>query len=137
MKFTINVKNTGPSDASGVEVLDQLPTGYSFVSATPATEYNSSTGVWTLGAITNGSTRTLEVRATVLASGDHTNTAQISKSDQFDPNSIPGNSLASENDQASATPTIAGFSSVSGRVYADVGTTSVQRAILGARAWAL
>ncbi|WP_206412553.1 DUF11 domain-containing protein, partial [Lysobacter enzymogenes] len=45
--FTITLTNNGPSDAAGVNVNDQLPAGYAFVSATPSVgTYNNGTGVW-------------------------------------------------------------------------------------------
>jgi uncharacterized repeat protein (TIGR01451 family) len=44
---------------------------------TPGT-FNSSTGAWTIGTLTNGSTATLTITATVNASGSYANTATIS-----------------------------------------------------------
>jgi uncharacterized repeat protein (TIGR01451 family) len=63
--FTIVVSNGGPSDAIGVNVTDVLPYGLTFVSANPAASYNSSTGVWTVGNLTNGASATLTIVATV------------------------------------------------------------------------
>ena len=54
--FTITVTNDGPSDATGVTVLDQLPSGYTYVSDDGAGAYNSGTGVWTIGSLANGAT---------------------------------------------------------------------------------
>src|SRR5207253_10493098 len=43
--FTITATNAGPSNATGVQITDQLPAGLTFVSATPsAGTYNSGTG---------------------------------------------------------------------------------------------
>jgi hypothetical protein len=73
----VTVQNIGPGDAAGVSVADALPTGYAFVSATPSVgSYNSGTGVWTIGALANGGSATLTITATVLASGNYTNTAR-------------------------------------------------------------
>jgi len=63
--FTIVVSNGGPSDATGVNVTDVLPYGLTFVSADPAASYNNSTGVWTVGNLTNGANATLTIVATV------------------------------------------------------------------------
>jgi uncharacterized repeat protein (TIGR01451 family) len=69
--FTINVTNNGPSDATGVEVTDQLPSGYAFVSSDGT--YDDATGIWTIGDIALGQTSTLNITATVLATGDYVN----------------------------------------------------------------
>ena len=111
--FTLTVTNGGPADATGVTVNDVLPAGVTFVSSTPSQgTYNSATGVWTVGAVNNGATATLAIVATVTTSGAKTNTAEISASNQFDPDSTPANNQSSEDDQASATvtPTVADLS---------------------------
>ncbi|MGB5924481.1 MAG: hypothetical protein WBH01_00040 [Dehalococcoidia bacterium] len=92
--FTIVVSNGGPSDATGVSVTDVLPYGLTFVSANPAASYNSSSGVWTVGNLTNGANATLTIVATVsdLGGSGVTNTA-IASAITIDPNS--GNNAAS------------------------------------------
>ncbi len=103
--FTVTVSNAGPSNASGVTVGDLLPGGYSYVSSIPSQgSYVSGTGVWTVGAINSGSSANIQITATVLASGTYTNTAQVTASDQFDPNSTPNNNDPAEDDQSSITP---------------------------------
>ncbi|MCC5654074.1 DUF11 domain-containing protein [Nostoc sp. XA013] len=76
--FTIAVTNNGPNAATGVVVTDQLPTGFTYVSSTvTAGTYNSGTGIWTIGNIANGVTRTMTVTATVNATGNYTNVATV------------------------------------------------------------
>ncbi|MGB5363678.1 MAG: DUF11 domain-containing protein, partial [Aureibaculum sp.] len=75
--FTIIVSNNGPSDATGVQVTDQLPTGYTFVSDDGAGAYVAGTGIWTLPVITTGNTETLNITATVNAVGNYTNIAEV------------------------------------------------------------
>lgn len=91
--FTITIHNNGPSDATGVELTDQLPASLSFVSATPSQgSYDPISGVWSVGALTAAgptSTATLTITATVVSAGATTNTATVTASDQPDPN--PGN----------------------------------------------
>jgi uncharacterized repeat protein (TIGR01451 family)/gliding motility-associated-like protein len=78
LTFTIVVKNNGIGDATGVKVTDQLPAGYTYVSATvTAGTYNNATGIWTVGTLLNGTTATLTVTATVKATGSYVNTAVI------------------------------------------------------------
>lgn len=92
--FTITVINNGPSDATGVQVTDVLPGSLALVMGTPsAGTYNAGTGVWDIGALTKGSSATLQIVATVLATGSVTNTASRTHEDQTDPN--PGNDSSS------------------------------------------
>ncbi len=91
MDFTIEVSNNGPDDATGVNVLDQLPSGYQFVSVLPSQgTYDSSTGIWDVGTIINTNTATLVISAAPLVSGNYQNTAEITSSNEYDPDSIPG-----------------------------------------------
>ena len=86
VQFTMSVQNLGPSGATGVVVTDLLPSGFSFVSATPpgGTSYDSTSGFWTVGSLANGATSTLMITAAVNPSGDFENTATISSTDQVD-----------------------------------------------------
>lgn len=66
VSFRIAVTNLGPLGATGVNLTDQLPAGFTFVSATPsAGTYNNATGVWTIGALANGATANLILTGTV------------------------------------------------------------------------
>jgi uncharacterized repeat protein (TIGR01451 family) len=73
--FTIVASNISTTNATGVVVTDLLPSGYTYVSDTSGGTYNSSTGVWTIGNITNGASTTLTITATVLTTGAYSNTA--------------------------------------------------------------
>ncbi|KIC00860.1 hypothetical protein OA88_17595, partial [Flavobacterium sp. JRM] len=76
--FLITASNAGPYGATGVKVNDLLPSGYTFVSATPSTgTYNSGTGVWNIGTLANRGNATLTVKATLNAKGDYNNIAKI------------------------------------------------------------
>lgn len=87
--FTIEVVNDGPSDATGVEVSDQLPSGYHYTTSTTTQgAYNPVTGLWTVGTLVNGGTASMTITADVLEPGigvDYTNTATITSSDSTDP----------------------------------------------------
>ncbi|HEY6942292.1 DUF7507 domain-containing protein [Dokdonella sp.] len=101
--FTITATNAGPNAATGVAVNDALPSGLVFVSATPSQGvYDNNTGLWTIGAIGNGASVTLDIVATVLTPGAITNTATKSAGDQFDPNAGNNAGSASINAQPSA-----------------------------------
>ena len=102
--FTLAIDNAGPLDATNVEVTDQLPAGLTLVSATPSQgSYNSNTGVWDVGTVGNNDTATLDVVATTTTPGNVTYTAEVTASDQNDPDSTPGNGIASEDDQDSSS----------------------------------
>jgi uncharacterized repeat protein (TIGR01451 family) len=94
--FTVALSNIGPSAATGVEVTDLLPAGLTLVSARPNQgTYSSGSGLWAVGTVKNRKTATLRVVAIVVSPAPETNTATISRSDQFDPNT--------SNNSASAT----------------------------------
>lgn len=122
--FTITLTNSGPTAASGVAVTDALPAGLSFVNASagPGTSFAGNT--WTVGALANGATAALSITATVTTPGPWANTAQVSASNMPDPDSTPGNGLASEDDQATATVTP--LATVTGHVFQDPNGNGVQ-----------
>jgi len=88
--YTVTLGNNGPDNATNVDVHDTWPTGLTFDGATPSQgSYNSTTGIWTAGAVQAsddaGLEPTLTISATVGYSLTLTNTADIMHSDQFDP----------------------------------------------------
>jgi uncharacterized repeat protein (TIGR01451 family) len=63
--YTVTVTNNGPGDATGVEVVDQLPAGVSYVSDTPSQgTYTQGTGIWAVGNLANGASATLTIQVT-------------------------------------------------------------------------
>src|SRR5207253_845856 len=102
--FTITLSNAGPTDASGITVTDQLPAGLTFISATPSTgTYTSGTGVWAVASLASAANATLQILAKVINSGSITNMAEVTASNQPDPDSTPNNHVSTEDDQASVT----------------------------------
>ena len=101
--YTIGVCNDiGFSTATGIEVTDVLPAGTTYVSSTASQgAYNSGTGVWTVGTLASGASATLNITATADTLGTKTNTAEVTKADQPDVDSTPGNHNPAEDDQAS------------------------------------
>ncbi len=102
--FTIQVSNEGPSAATGVTILDLLPTGYEFVSYTASAGlYDATTGIWELNSSLNaGVAETLDITVKVLPSGNWKNTAEVYTADQQDVDSTPGNGNPNEDDYDSA-----------------------------------
>ena len=102
--YTVTVSNAGPSAATGVAILDQLPAGLAFLSATTSQgSYDNASGLWSVGTLNSGSAATLTISATVNSTGPYGNTAQVSASDQVDPDSSPNNNDPNEDDQATMT----------------------------------
>ncbi|TRX31210.1 DUF11 domain-containing protein, partial [Flavobacterium sp. ZT3R18] len=83
VKFTIKVKNNGPSDATNVKVTENIPTGYAYVSGATATGAWANP-TWTIGNLANGSEVSLDVFAKVNASGNYENRVTV-VGDQNDP----------------------------------------------------
>lgn len=107
--FSIQVTNSGPQEANSVAVTDLLPSGYTYVSYSATTgSYDSSTGIWTVGNMPVSDSYTLQITATVNATGNYTNSAEITTSSQPDPDSTPNNGVTTEDDYAEAatTPTV-------------------------------
>ena len=98
--FMVTLTNSGPSTATGVAVTDLLPTGLTFQSATPSQgTYDNATGLWTVGAVAPGTPQTLQIQARVVSPDAQTNTATITDSDQFDPNTANNTASATETPQ--------------------------------------
>ena len=62
-------------------------------SASTGTTYASGTGLWTIGALASGASIALNLTVTVNAAGSYTNAAQVTASDQTDPDSTPNNGI--------------------------------------------
>lgn len=104
--FLVAVDNAGPGAASGVIVRDALPTGYSYLDSLASTgNFDAATGQWAVGSLGSHGQATLMIRVTVNASGDYDNYAEIAASNQYDPDSTPGDHSTDQDDDGSATPT--------------------------------
>jgi uncharacterized repeat protein (TIGR01451 family)/fimbrial isopeptide formation D2 family protein len=85
--FTVKVTNNGADPATGVAIQDLLPSGLTFVSASPqaGTSYAPASGVWTVNGLAVNASKLLTIVAAVAGPGAFTNVAAVSASDQFDP----------------------------------------------------
>src|SRR5207237_5494686 len=61
--------------------------------------YNSSTGDWSVATLSNSASATLTISATVVSPNAQTNTASVSRADQFDPNSANNSANVTETPQ--------------------------------------
>lgn len=110
--FTITLSNEGPDAATNVSVEDILPNGYSYTTAsinsnaltsgatiTPD-DGSAPTLSWAIDNLPNGESVELTFTAQVLVPGtgvDYVNVAEVTASDQFDPDSEPDNGADSNN----------------------------------------
>ncbi|HLO46470.1 MAG TPA: SdrD B-like domain-containing protein [Leadbetterella sp.] len=105
--FTLTLQNAGPDSAHNVSVVDLIPNGYTNITnISSGGTIVGNTLTWTLTDLSSGETQSLTYQATVLQPAlgiSHRNIAQVSGSDEFDPNSTPNNSLATEDDQDEVT----------------------------------
>ena len=90
--YTIAVSNNGPNDASGVKVTDSQLADFTFVSAS-SDDYDSSSGVWSVGELSNGSSVKLTVTVKIDNAGNYSNSATVS---------LNGNDVNSSNDEATS-----------------------------------
>ncbi|HEY2990293.1 MAG TPA: CARDB domain-containing protein [Candidatus Binatia bacterium] len=80
LTYTLTVTNNGPDGAGGVTAVDPLPSGVTFVSATPSAGTCSGTTTVTcaLGALADGASATVTIVVTTTGVGTVENTATVS-----------------------------------------------------------
>ncbi|MBW6512362.1 MAG: DUF11 domain-containing protein [Desulfuromonadaceae bacterium] len=97
--YTIRATNNGPSNASGIQISDLLPSGVTYVShsAPTGTSYNFDTGLWSAGSLTKDAFKELTITATVNSGTAQTtirNIATRSAASQPDPNNANDSDFA-------------------------------------------
>lgn len=78
--FTITASNNGYSTAQGVQVVESMPNGYSYLSHTvTGGTYNPATKIWDIGSLPVGTTYTLRLRTRVeeRSNGNYENNVLI------------------------------------------------------------
>ncbi|MDY6938802.1 MAG: hypothetical protein SWY16_14150 [Cyanobacteriota bacterium] len=132
VQYTIEVGNTGPANATAVQLTDALPTGVTFISDSATSgDYDENSGVWTVGNVNNGGFQTLTVQATIdaAATGTITNTAAGLTGAETDPNaanntaSVPFTVGSSAGTTDTTAPTAAELVNGEAIVANQVGTT--------------
>lgn len=110
--WRLTLSNSGSSTqaAEGVLVTDVLPPGFVFAAASGEGSYDPATGLWTVGSVPAGESRSIDIAGTVAATVGAviTNTAEITASSAADSDSTPANGSTAEDDYADASVTVAG-----------------------------
>jgi len=94
--FTIAITNFGPSTATNILVLDQLPTALSFDHSSD-TNYNPLSGIWNVGTLNPGEFKSMEIFATVTEAAKmklFTNTASLLSAGGFTDTNAANNSAS-------------------------------------------
>ncbi len=107
VNFTLTLSNSGTSTAHNISVDFKLPQGFGLKSSFASVgNYNSWTGVWTLGALAPGATATVQVEANLNTNNSLTCFAQVTAAQENDVDSSPNNNagtVPSEDDEAAVT----------------------------------
>ncbi|MFK7907425.1 MAG: DUF11 domain-containing protein, partial [Chitinophagales bacterium] len=91
--YSLTLENKGSADATGVSVEVNPPTGLTFISSTASMgTYSDATKTWTVGAVANGETKTLDIVVEVVSiDAPITCFAQVETASPEDVDSTPGN----------------------------------------------
>lgn len=85
--FTITATNIGTTQATGIQVLDALPIGYEYISATTSSGvFDDSTMSWSIPVLEPNQSGTLQINVLVVASTDLLNVAVLNTLNEIDRN---------------------------------------------------
>lgn len=104
VRYTVQLTNNGPDDATNIRLIDRLPDALQFVASASDGLVGSSRLVSaSVAGLQPGDKQVFLFDATVTAPGQIENAAEVLALDQADPNSLPGSGTADgENDMAVA-----------------------------------
>jgi uncharacterized repeat protein (TIGR01451 family) len=102
--FSLVLTNAGPDPATNVVVSDTLPATLRFVSSVPSLSVGAGNILQWPAATTlaAGASVTLTMQTQVIGAGTVFNVAEVTRADQKDPDSTPGNGVLNEDDYANA-----------------------------------
>ncbi|CAA0245745.1 DUF11 domain-containing protein [Tenacibaculum maritimum] len=94
--YTLTLKNSGPQEATGVKIRDQLPVGLQYnagASTISSGTYDAVSGEWDLSGVSigTGQTVTIQIAAVINSPGVITNTTEVISVDQEDIDATPNN----------------------------------------------
>ena len=134
--FTITLHNSGPSEATNIEVTDIVPSGFSYVGGTitggDSRNESDPAGAgltWAINSLAAGAESVLTFQAIIHATGNYTNIAQVTACDGMDPDSMPGDGTGDDcytlviTPLDNTSPTISSGTVGAGNTYIDVAFT--------------
>ncbi len=95
--FTVNVTNNGPSDATGVRVVDVVPAGFKFVESSDK-GYNSATGLLVVPLIKAGESYVFTITLKAIVDGNLTNVVNVTSNENV--------TVKSDNVSVNVTPVV-------------------------------
>ncbi|WP_299261849.1 hypothetical protein, partial [uncultured Aquimarina sp.] len=109
--FSVTVSNAGANNATGVGVGDTVPDGYTTIGSISNSGSESGGLIsWSGLSVTTTTPLVLTYTAVVTATGNYTNFAEITASDNFDPDSTPDGTPDTdapvEDDETNFTPSV-------------------------------
>ena len=91
---------SGTVDATNIMVVDLLPMGLSYAThSADQGSYEPGSGAWDVGTVRMGTSVDLRITAVVTGTSPVTNSAEIVRVSEDDPDSTPNNHVLSEDDQ--------------------------------------
>ena len=87
VNYTLTVYNTGFSNATNVEVFDELAKGLDFVDSNIRPRYNDGQNItWVISNVENGTNTTIWLTVKVMEAGNFTNFATVNSTENITPN---------------------------------------------------
>ncbi len=102
----VSITNQGPDTTTGLVIDIPLPAGLAYDSDNSGGDYNSASGLWTIGTLAAGQTISLDITSTVQETGPYIFTAEVQNSDTGDPDSTPNNRLSNPNEDDTDSVTL-------------------------------
>ena len=108
----ITVTNEGTYDVTGTKVKLHIPSGLLYVSheifGDVVEAYDQHEGLWNVGTVEAGESKTLKLVLNVISSSNISSTAEISQMTGADVDSTPNNQITTEDDYGSVSLSLAG-----------------------------